>query len=230
MSSTPHSLDKMRLVSVIAATLVMFAGLAAMLFVRHGYFGHLGRVWTIAASSAFVAAPLLGGGLGMAYGRAVIVALIGCWFGDVLGPRDFILGLAAFLVGHLAFITAFALRGIRWQRCAVSLVPQTIATLAILVWLMPHVHAADRFPVIAYILVINGMLATAAGASEGVSGRIALAAAVIFFVSDIFVARWRYVNPSPANAYFCYPLYYTACILFGWSVYYAAKAASLRRE
>src|SRR5260370_30008726 len=62
------------------------------------------------ASAAFVALALSAGATATAYGRWVLVALVLSWLGDVLLiPRStvtFRLGLASFLVGHLAFPAA----------------------------------------------------------------------------------------------------------------------------
>jgi uncharacterized membrane protein YhhN len=71
-----------------------------------------------------------------------------------------------------------------------------------------------RGPVMAYIVVITGMVALAAGSR---SAWIA-AAATAFFVSDLSVARDRFVAPGFGNRLWGLPLYYSAQILFVLSI------------
>lgn len=171
------------------------------------------------ASTAFVAMGILGGRLHTPYARRIVLALIACWMGDVLGIWNFFHGLAAFLAAHLILVSAFWAQGLVWRKFFRFLGPVLITTLAVLFWLFPHVPPAEYAPVALYILVIALMLLFAFAAAQAPGGAIALMAAIIFFISDIFVARWKYVEPSAVNALFCYPLYYTACMLFALSAW-----------
>lgn len=74
------------------------------------------------------------------------------------------------------------------------------------------------FPVLVYIVAISLMAMFAAGVREGHGGLLILLGAVAFYVSDIFVARWKFVDTSSVNAYFCHPLYYAACLMLAFSV------------
>jgi uncharacterized membrane protein YhhN len=119
------------------------------------------------ASLGFLGAAVAAGASGSLYGRAVLAALVLSWIGDVLlmSSRSavFLAGLGAFLLAHVAFGAAFWLRGEAW--------PWTAGALALLIlpagivsrWLRPHLPAEMRVPVHAYIAVITGMLALAAG-------------------------------------------------------------------
>src|SRR5438094_66351 len=73
-------------------------------------------VWKPLASSGFLAAAIVAGALHDAYGRAIVLALSLCWLGDVLlipeDERAFRVGVLSFLGGHLAFSSAFLIRGI----------------------------------------------------------------------------------------------------------------------
>ena len=51
---------------------------------------------------------------------------------------------------------------------------------------------------------------------------------LIFLVSDIFVARWKFVDSSPINAFFCYPLYYSACSLLALSISIRTRIAKMK--
>lgn len=163
--------------------------------------------------------PLTGGALGFAYGRFILVGLIAFCCGDILGAPYFLTGLVTFCLGHLAYVCAFTAKGIVWKRLMAALVPVVILVVIILRWLLPHVEPpAEILAVCAYSVVISVMLLAAFGASEGPVGRLILAAAVIVYVSDIFLARWKYVDLGAINGHFCYPLYYSACLILGMTV------------
>ncbi len=195
-----------------------------------------------AASAAFIGTALAAGATDSAYGGGVLAALCLGWVGDVSlvsGRRTwFLIGLGAFLLSHLAYIGAFA--AVR-PNAAVAL----IATAGLLVpaavvarWLWPHLGADMRGPVLAYIAVITAMVATAAGAVAGegpatpsmavltqgeplpgwVWDAAVMSAAAAFYLSDLSVARDRFVAPGFVNRIWGLPLYYGAQVAFALSV------------
>jgi len=185
----------------------------------NGRWGYLHSPGVLVASTGFVLVAVAGGALGSGYGRFIVVGLMAFWCGDVLGGEYFLSGLVAFCLGHIAYICAFVTKGIEWKRLAAALLPVATATVIVLRWLLPHVERpVDVVAVCTYCTLISLMVLTAFGASEGPVGRMIAAAAVIVYVSDIFVARWRFVYPEAVNGYFCYPLYYFACLVLGVSV------------
>ncbi len=172
------------------------------------------------ASIGFVLVGVVFGALRTWYGRFVLLGLLFCLGGDYFGVgHRFVLSLSSFLLGHLAYVAAFALHGISGRRILAMLPIALLAVAAIVPWLFPHVPAAERVPVIAYVTVITSMLITAGGSSTGSTGKLIITAAVLFFVSDIFVARWKYVSTESINGLFCYPLYYAACLCYGWTIF-----------
>lgn len=170
-----------------------------------------------AASVGFVLLGVTCGATRTGYGRTVLAGLLCCAAGDFIGPFNFMAGLAAFLLGHLFYFAAFAIYGITARRLSVAAPVALLTTGAALSWLYPHVPRSDVIPILAYITVITTMLTGAIASSEGKTGKLILAAAVIFYISDIFVARWKYVDHSSTNGMFCYPLYYIACTCFAWT-------------
>lgn len=175
------------------------------------------------ASTGFLGFALVLGALGTGYGQMVLVALVLCWLGDVLliprGARGtFLAGLVSFLLGHLAFAAAFLQRGAAsaWVAGA-GLACAGIAVLA-LRWLWPHVGGSMRGPVVAYVAVISAMVVCAAGAVGAGATALILAGAVAFFVSDLAVARERFVARSFGNKLWGLPLYYGATLLLAASV------------
>ena len=168
-----------------------------------------------AASAAFVALGFARWAPGDPVGAWLLAGLVLCAVGDLclLGDRTFDLGLIAFLLGHLVYVAGFraALPMGRWS--AFVLAPLAIAGIGALTWLWPHL-GRRRAPVAAYIVAITtmvwgGVSATAAGALPWM----AAAGAVLFYLSDLAVARQRFVHPSFANRVLGLPTYYAGQLL-----------------
>ena len=87
----------------------------------------------------------------------------------------------------------------------------------ILLWLMPHVLGDMRIPVLAYTATITLMLVAAVG-THGfeTDWRIPLGAAP-FYVSDLAVARDRFVAPGWDNRLWGLPLYFGGQLLLAWA-------------
>jgi len=141
-----------------------------------------------------------------------------CALGDVLLLRDrtFDAGLAVFLVGHIAYIVAFHMaRPIADWDLRLAAVPVVIGALAA-VWLWPHL-GSRRPAVTAYIVVISTMVWGAASVA-GVLGWTLAAGAVLFFLSDLTVARQRFVTADFTNRAIGLPMYYAGQVLIALSV------------
>lgn len=169
------------------------------------------------ASTGFVGAAIAvmpAGVSGSGYGRAVLAALVLSWVGDVLlmSPRSalFLAGLGAFLLAHVGFGAAFLVRGQALGWTAGALAVLALPAWIVSRWLRPHLPPEMRAPVHAYIVVITGMLALAAGTVAAGSPGIILAGALAFYLSDLSVARDRFVRESFLNKLWGLPLYYAA--------------------
>lgn len=177
------------------------------------------------ASSGFIATAIAAGAPSSSYGRALLVALGLSMAGDLLllssSLRYFAAGLAAFLCGHLAYCAAFVIRGVDLRAVAIAAVALLLGDLVIARWLLGHVPGRLRPAVVAYILVISAMTALAAGATVATGRAVYLVAGVAFLVSDLFVARHRFVAPGFTNRAWGLPLYYGAQILFALSAAHA---------
>ncbi len=177
------------------------------------------------ASAGFLAAALCGGWPGTGFGLAILAALVLCLAGDLLlipkATGWFAAGLGAFLAGHLGFAAAFVLLGVSLAWLPGALVAVTCLALLVHRWLEPHVPGRLKLPVKAYIVVISIMVVLAVG-SFGHRGDaragVLLAGAGAFFVSDLAVARNRFVSPGFVNRLWGLPLYYGAQLLFAWVV------------
>jgi uncharacterized membrane protein YhhN len=145
----------------------------------------------------------------------LLAALILCLLGDLLllVERAFLPGLLSFLLGHLAYAVAFSalLPVSSWP--LVWLLPIAVASGLVLAWLWPHLRSM-RFPVLAYVLVISVMVwGAAAVTTTGAGPRFTLGGAALFYVSDIFVARRRFVARGFVNRAWGLPAYYAGQFL-----------------
>ena len=180
------------------------------------------RIWPkAAASTAFLGIAVASGAADTAYGRWVLAALALGWVGDAAlalrHRRWFVIGLAAFLLSHLAYVGGFLEIDLRAIAAAVGLAVLAVPAALVGRWLLPHVGRDLRVPVIAYIVVITVMVAAATGAACDGAPWPVLPAAGLFYLSDLLVARERFVAPGFANRLIGLPLYYTAQVLFAVS-------------
>jgi uncharacterized membrane protein YhhN len=171
------------------------------------------------ASTGFVAAALASGAATSTYGLWVLAALLLSMAGDVLliprgRPEIFRAGALSFLLGHLVFVGAFGVRGLEPGVCLVAAVLVSIPVLLTVRWLRPHLGDDMRATAYAYIVVISTMVVAAAGTTEPVI----LLGALLFYVSDLAVARERFVAPSSWNRAWGLPLYYAAQLVLASTV------------
>lgn len=81
-------------------------------------------------------------------------------------------------------------------------------------YLRAHLPADMKVPVLIYTLIILAMVLL----SIWTGNLLVIAAAVMFAVSDIFVARDRFVSESPRNALIITPFYFGAQAIFALSI------------
>jgi uncharacterized membrane protein YhhN len=176
----------------------------------------------VAASTGFVATALAGGALGSSYGVAILASLVACWIGDVclLSKQQgfFLAGLSAFLVGHLGFAIAFGLQGPRWIVVAIAAALLAIPARVVLRWLDPKLPGEMKVPVLAYIVVITAMVSLAIGFVMAGGPRTALVGATMFYLSDLSVARDRFVVETFLNRVWGHPLYFIGQLFLAASV------------
>jgi uncharacterized membrane protein YhhN len=100
----------------------------------------------------------------------------------------------------------------------VSLLPLALVGGVVVRQLWPHVPGPLRGAVVGYVVVISVMVSFAAGSVAGGRGAIRLFAATLFYLSDLSVARDRFLDAGLGNRLWGLPAYYVAQILFAWSV------------
>jgi len=172
-------------------------------------------------STCFLGAALAWGATTSLYGHLLFIAMALCWLGDVLllsrKDKVFLGGLFAFLLGHVGYGVAFVRLGIDPVGAAFGAAAVLILLPLVARWLLPHVKGSMKGPVIAYMVVISAMVALAVGCTLATGRPVFLIAAVLFFISDLAVARDRFVQPGYPNKRWGLPLYYGAQVLFAWT-------------
>jgi uncharacterized membrane protein YhhN len=206
--------------AVMALAISMGIAVVAVLFGEGS-----ARRWLVVAakpiaSMGFVAIAWLGIVPNDPYGAWVFVALVACLAGDVLllFPSLFKAGLTAFLVGHLAFIVAFhALVPASAWPVAWSL-PVVAVSVLVSRRLIPHLGRM-RAPVLAYVAIITVMVwgAVSVAIRAPSSARVATGA-LLFYVSDLAVARDRFLTRAFVNRAWGLPAYYLGQLLLALSV------------
>jgi len=173
------------------------------------------------ASLGFIVAALGFGALESRYGNIILVGLILGAIGDVclLGSAKqyFIAGLVSFLLGHVAYVIAFAGLPIDMTFAVVSAAALAVLMVLIARWVFPH--APDmRVPIGAYMLVISAMCVVAIGAGGAGAPWMVPVGALMFTASDIAVVRDRFVSNGFVNRLWGLPLYYAAQLIIAWSI------------
>jgi uncharacterized membrane protein YhhN len=160
------------------------------------------------------------------YFTYMLIGFALCLGGDVLlifpQRKAFLLGLISFLLGHVFYVVAFfhvsQFSSAAWIVTAIIVV----FSIGVFFWLKPHLGSM-MVPVILYIIVITSMVIGAGSvlfdSTLPAAGRnIVLAGALLFYLSDIFVARHRFMKQEFANRLFGLPLYYSGQFLLAFSV------------
>lgn len=173
------------------------------------------------ASLGFIVAAIGFGALDSRYGQIVLLGLVLGAIGDIclLGKQKqyFMAGLVSFLLGHVAYVVAFASLDISAPHTFIAAVAMAAVMAFVANWVFPH--APDmRVPIGIYMLVIAAMCAVAIGAGGAGAPWMIPVGAIMFAASDIAVVRDRFVTPSFVNRLWGLPLYYAAQLIIAWSI------------
>ena len=180
------------------------------------------KTFKMASSFSFLATAWFAGARYSSYGWILFAGLICSSFGDyfLLSPTDgrFLAGLISFFIAHVAYCVAYAVRGSRLPAAGATAAVMLVCSVFVVRWVWPHVPDDMKIPVVAYITVISAMVALAAGTLSKPGGRLILLGAVMFYISDIFVARQQFVAPGFVNALLGLPLYFGGQAVLALSV------------
>jgi uncharacterized membrane protein YhhN len=208
-----------------AIACVSLTSMAVLGLLVSEYAGSRPGVWIAKplAATGFLAAALVSGALTSAYGTWILIGLVLSWLGDVLLiPREskaaFRAGILSFLLGHVAYATAFLIRGTAPLAVVIAAAVLLVPAWLVLRWLRPNVGADMRGPVYAYVSVITVMVVLAIGTVAARGGLSILVGALMFYFSDLAVARERFVEHAFSNKAWGLPLYFGGQLVLALSV------------
>ncbi|KAI8059873.1 YhhN-like protein [Gongronella butleri] len=178
----------------------LFKPLASLGFLLSALANHNGQ-----ADPTFAKYIFLGLGLG-AIGDICLIPKAG-----------FLAGLGSFLLGHLSLVYAFTVHGMSHTHALAALCGTGAIDFVVGRWLLPKVHAKDPVmakAVLVYMSVITGMVITASASLPHTPvPRHQFIGALMFYLSDLFVAREEFVTKSIWNQWIGLPLYYGGQLL-----------------
>jgi uncharacterized membrane protein YhhN len=206
--------------AMISASLC-FVGLAGVMVAEARSDLRLRTISKTTASLAMVVFALCMGAGGSNSGKIFLAGLVVSVIGDVflLWPKThFLQGVGAFLLAHCLYVGAFLALGVNWQGAGFALV--LLAPIAWTVWLWLSPHTGRMTSAIAvYLTAISTMAVFAIGAlwaEPGQAQQVLVVAAVLFCVSDLFVARNKFILSQHRNVWIGLPIYYVAQLAFGY--------------
>jgi len=178
-------------------------------------------------SALFVATALIGPKADPGYFRWILAGLLLCLAGDVFliffsSKKLFLAGLVLFLAGHVLYAVAFFSLAGPGTANGIAIVLLVAVSVVAFAWLRPRLGKM-LVPVIAYVAIITVMVIGAVSLMENGNraflGRaLALSGATLFYLSDIFVARQRFVTRNYFNRAVGLPLYFAAQFLIAFSI------------
>lgn len=171
------------------------------------------------ASVGFLLTAILAGALSHSFGQLIFVGLLLGAIGDVLLIPDgdgagFKLGMASFLGGHVVYVCAFFVSGLFTAWSVATILLMTCVGVFSLRIFWPHVRGLLRPLLVAYVIVISLMAVSATGMTVARGSALYLTAAGLFVVSDILVARDRFIRHQTINGAVALPMYFLAQLLF----------------
>jgi uncharacterized membrane protein YhhN len=155
----------------------------------------------------------------------VLAGLVLSLVGDIalMWPaQGFLPGLVAFLLAHLCYIAAFT-RGVRFAARPLALVFYAAVAAAVLAQLWPHVPAALRGPVLAYVVALAAMASQAAvvwlaarDSAAAARARVLAIGGALFLCSDALLAINKFASPLPAANLWILATYWSAQWCIAW--------------
>ena len=175
------------------------------------------------AATAYIAFAWSLGAAGSEYGRILLLGMGFCWAGDMLlvsskSRKLFLFGLVSFLLGHIAYIGAFATRGGSLIMVVAAGLVMAVFAWFVLRWLKPGLDERMRRPVLFYVLAICVMMTMAAGTYPIDKNWAIPLGALLFLISDLAVARDRFIAPGFINRLWGLPVYFSAQLILATSV------------
>jgi uncharacterized membrane protein YhhN len=208
---------------IIVLAIILLAGL--LVFEKSG--NQKGKLPTkTILSGLFIFTALVQTHPSSVYFYLLLLGLIFCLGGDVFLalPQDrmFLMGLVSFLLGHVLYVVCFFYVADVGHWTGIGCLVGLLVSGPVFLWLRPHLGSM-LIPVIAYVIVITVMVIgawTVLGDTRlNYAGRLLVfIGAVSFYLSDLFVARERFLKSEFTNRLIGLPMYYIGQFLLAFSV------------
>jgi uncharacterized membrane protein YhhN len=212
----------LNLVIILCAALL----LAVLLYGQVTKKSRLSLVSKTLASILFIVAALVQPHPIPMYTYAMLIGLFFGMVGDVClalpSEKAFTAGLVSFLLGHVLYVVAFFSFAVATDFVTPLTAAFALYCVCAFLWLRPHLGKM-LVPVTAYVCVIGIMMSAAGavfwgGSIPSTGAWLILAGAVCFGISDLFVAKRRFVSDTPSTYLIGLPLYYAGQFALAFSV------------
>lgn len=132
----------------------------------------------------------------------MLIAFTFSWLGDIFlmfsGELFFMLGLGSFMMTHLFYIFVFSRNKTKANHLARICIP--ILSISIFLLIYNHVEKGLLIPVLVYMLAISTMAITASERKTNTeSFRFVFVGAILFVISDSFLAIEKFAYKIPAS-------------------------------
>lgn len=154
----------------------------------------------------------------------LVLGALFCCAGDVILDIDrvrlFVPGLAAFLIGHLAFALFFWQRRSPQPKKSNLIMAALVAAVAVGlgVYFLPHLGRLT-VPVLVYLTVISAMIVFSFLADTGL---VVSVGAMIFMLSDVLIAVAKFLNDGVPSPEVTIPIYFLGLGIMGFGLIAAA--------
>jgi uncharacterized membrane protein YhhN len=141
------------------------------------------------------------------FNQLIFIGLLFSLLGDILlmlGKKEFLIGIGAFFLTHIFYINAFILEGFYLGYPAIIIVP--LISILFYLYIFPSLNS-HKVPVLFYSIAIGIMLITAISyfsLHDNINGKLILSGAILFTISDAFLALKQYKGEFPH----CSPIVY----------------------
>lgn len=202
--------------------LLTVVSLSVMLVAGYFRVSYLPGVAKCLASVGFLWVAYSAGAFQSPFGICMFVGLFFSFWGDAFligsGNNFFLAGLVSFFLAHVAYGIAFAMYSFSPLATVGAVIVMIPHTIVIYRWLSPHLDKVLFAPVVGYMIVITLMVALAAGTWGRPAAFFIVVGAVLFYISDLFVARSKFIESGMINGLIGLPIYYGAQLILAYSI------------
>lgn len=148
----------------------------------------------------------------------IFFGLLGDIFLIPKSKNSFLIGMAAFLVGHILYILAFLQYSFSPVKWLVALILISFAMYAVFNWVKASLRGVLKIGVAVYMATLATMCSLALSVRIEDALTLVGFGATLFMVSDFFVASHRFKRPHFLNRLVGLPMYYAGQFILASSI------------